>query len=301
MEDCLTVLEREKEYPSDAILANLVKIQLVGEEVQKLTRSKLTESNQNPTYIFKPGLVTRLDEIRSQLPDRLANNSTCNAHPATPTFNANLVLGSILMLLHSTEGLVHSIGLFTEKGIPESIRINSMYSCARSIKTFYDVFFAIPAYEVAGLPFAAYVEMSHMQATLYRLTTVEDPAWDKDIIRSNTDLIYFLDKTIELFSRVDEVYPVRTDDHDGTLFTKGAKILRNLRNSWEPILAPYLREAALPTPNSQGQVVNTAINPMDASAVANAGLVVDGVGDPTAGLDLTDMTWMSDIFGPWEY
>lgn len=205
------------------------------------------------------------------------------------------------MLYYSTEGLVHSIGLFTEKGIPESIRINSMYSCARSIKTFYDVFFGIPAYEVAGLPFAAYVEMSHMQATLYRLTTIEDAAWDKDIIRSTVDLIYFLDKTIELFARVDEVYPVRTDDHDGTLFTKGAKILRNLRNSWEPILAPYLREAALPTPNSQGQVVNTAINPMDASAVANAGLVVDGVGDPTAGLDLTDMTWMSDIFGPWEY
>lgn len=81
MEDCLAVLEREKEYPSDAILVTLVKIQLIGEEVQKLTRSKHTESNQNPTYIFKPGLVSRLDEIRSQLPDRLANNSTFKPAP----------------------------------------------------------------------------------------------------------------------------------------------------------------------------------------------------------------------------
>lgn len=204
------------------------------------------------------------------------------------------------MLFHSTESLVHSIGLFTEQGIPESIRINGMYSSAKAAKSFYDTFFAIPALEVAGLPFAAYVEMSHMQATLYRLTTVEDQAWDKDILKGTVDLLYYLDKTIELFYRVDEVYAVRTDDQDGTLFTKGAKILRNLRLSWEPILGPYLRDASLPTPNSQGQVVNTAMNPMDTTP-SNAGLVVDGVGDPTAGLDLSDLTWMSDIFGPWEY
>ncbi|KFG82007.1 hypothetical protein MANI_026336 [Metarhizium anisopliae] len=282
MDDSLSVVERENEYSSDAVLVTMVKIQLVGEEVQKLMRRKINEGNQNPTYIFKPGLVSRLNEIRSQLPDRLANNR------------------HILLLLHCTESLVHSIGLFTEQGIPESVRINSMYSCTKHAKTFYDIFFAIPASEVAGLPFAAYVEMSHIQANLYRLTTAEDKAWDKDILKSTADLLSLLDKTIELFYRVDEVYPIRTDDHDGTLFTKGAKILRNLRNSWEPILAPYLREVALPTPQSQGQVVNTAINDMD-EAGAHAGLIVDGVADPTAGLDLSDMTWMSDIFGPWDY
>lgn len=310
MDDSLAVVERENEYSSDAVLVTMVKIQLVGEEVQKLMRRKINESNQNPTYIFKPGLVSRLNEIRSQLPDRLANNRAFSpqhppscppaAHHTAEANSSRLSIGHILLLLHCTESLVHSIGLFTEQGIPESVRINSMYSCTKHAKTFYDIFFAIPASEVAGLPFAAYVEMSHIQANLYRLTTAEDKAWDKDILKGTADLLSLLDKTIELFYRVDEVYPIRTDDHDGTLFTKGAKILRNLRNSWEPILAPYLREVALPTPQSQGQVVNTAINDMD-EAGTHAGLIVDGVADPTAGLDLSDMTWMSDIFGPWDY
>ncbi|KAG8425819.1 hypothetical protein J3459_009651 [Metarhizium acridum] len=282
MDDSLAVLEHENEYPSDAVLATMVKIQLVGEEAQRLMRSKINECSQNPTYILKPGLVSRLNDIRSQLPDGLANNR------------------HILLLLHCTESLVHSIGLFTEQGIPEPVRINSMYSCTKHAKAFYDIFFAIPAAEVAGLPFAAYVEMSHMQANLYRLTTVEDKAWDKDILKVTADLLSLLDKTIELFYRVDEVYPIRTDDHDGTLFTKGAKILRNLRASWEPILAPYLRDVALPTPKSQGQAVSTAINAMD-EAGTHEGLIVDGVADPSTVLDLSDMTWMSDIFGPWDY
>lgn len=84
MDDSLSVVERENEYSSDAVLVTMVKIQLVGEEVQKLMRRKINEGNQNPTYIFKPGLVSRLNEIRSQLPDRLANNRAFS--PQHPPF-----------------------------------------------------------------------------------------------------------------------------------------------------------------------------------------------------------------------
>jgi hypothetical protein len=92
MEDCLAVLDRENEYPSDAILVTLVKIQLVGEEVQKLIRSKFTESNQNPIYILKAGLASRLAEIRNHLPDRLANNS--ESKPCTSRLCRKLIPGS---------------------------------------------------------------------------------------------------------------------------------------------------------------------------------------------------------------
>ncbi|GAB0142217.1 hypothetical protein EsHS_00002775 [Epichloe bromicola] len=75
MEECLDVLQRENEVASDAVLVTMVKIQLVGEEVQRLTREKPMDSVENPAYILKPGLVSRLHDIRSKLPDRLAKNS----------------------------------------------------------------------------------------------------------------------------------------------------------------------------------------------------------------------------------
>lgn len=173
-----------------------------------------------------------------------------------------------------------------------------MYSCARSARAFWDDFGNVAPIEVAGMPFAAYVGMSHVQATLYRITMVEDPAWDKAILRNTANILTMLDKAVELFYRADEVYPVRTDDSDGTLLSKGAKTLRKLRNSWEPILAPYLQEA-LPTPDSfQMDCTNShACGPnLDGSMGVDTVVAVDN--NP---LDFNDMTWVSDIFGPWEY
>lgn len=102
------------------------------------------------------------------------------------------------MLFHSTEGLVHFMDTFTDQGMPEPLRINSLHSCAKSARLLYDAFLALPSIQVVGLPFAAYVTMSHMQAVVLWI--------DEDIMRSTVDLLYLLDKTIELFYRADEVY-----------------------------------------------------------------------------------------------
>lgn len=75
MEDCLAVLEREMDHPSDAQLVFLVKIQLVAEEAQKLlVRDVIGDSSQAPTYVFKKGLLSQLQEIRGGLPPRLADS-----------------------------------------------------------------------------------------------------------------------------------------------------------------------------------------------------------------------------------
>lgn len=68
MDDCLKVLEREKEHPSDEILVTLVRYQLVGDEAHKLLiRDVIDEGNPTPTYIFRKGLLVRLQEIRDGL------------------------------------------------------------------------------------------------------------------------------------------------------------------------------------------------------------------------------------------
>lgn len=65
MEDCLMTLEREKEHPSDEVLVAFVRYQLVSDEAQKLLVRDVTgESSQAPTYVFRKGLLNRLQEIR---------------------------------------------------------------------------------------------------------------------------------------------------------------------------------------------------------------------------------------------
>ncbi|KAM6519451.1 hypothetical protein FALCPG4_013083 [Fusarium falciforme] len=272
MEDCLINLEREKEHPSDEVLVAFIRYQLVADEAQKLlVRDVMGESSQAPTYVFRKGLLNRLQEIRDGLSPSPAPNKVLEAHSL------------------ATEVLVNSVGLFMQT-IPMNQRIESMYSCLKAIRAWYDVFFSIPPEDLPGAPFALYIQLSQIQVALYRLTTSEDPAWDKDLVRNTADLLVLLDQVIELFTRLDTIYPLRAMMDEDSLFTKGAMIIRNIRSSWEPILSRHLGS----TPSSSSQVV-----PSRARMTPNPAQTFMNLPDPNL-LDFGDITWMSDVFGPWE-
>ena len=193
--------------------------------------------------------------------------------------------------LYGAEARVHSISLFADPLIPEIMRISGKYACTKAARAWFDTFFAVPPIEVPGLPFSVYVSMSHMQAILYRLTTADDPAWDKEILRSTADLLVLMDQTIEKLCKAGDVYSLKSDDNDGTVFIKGARIIRNVRNAWEPALSQHLG-VNLPTPSSQV---------MSCSAVDTGMMVENPLATELSSLDLSDMAWMTDIFPPWEY
>lgn len=78
MDECLEVLEREKETPLDEVLVTLIKLQLVSEDTQKLlVRDVMGDTtSQTPTYVFRKGLMTRLQTIRDSMPAISASNCT---------------------------------------------------------------------------------------------------------------------------------------------------------------------------------------------------------------------------------
>lgn len=131
------------------------------------------------------------------------------------------------------------------------------------------------------------------QIALYKLTVIDDEAWDKSVLRSTADLTVIFDRSIERFQQMHTVYPMKSADEAPTIFAKGAMIIRNLKASWEPALTPHL--GGLPTPQSQ------------ATAGSTANLPTDLRGDPNAVLpdlntfDFGDMTWITDVFGPWDF
>jgi hypothetical protein len=197
-----------------------------------------------------------------------------------------------------SEVQVHSVGLFMQS-IPTRQRIESMYACLKCVRTWFDIFLSIPLQDIPGSPFSVYVELSQIQVALYRLTTSEDPAWDKDIVRNTADLLALLDQTIELFEQLDSVYVFRGGEGEETLFVKASKIMKNIRTSWEPALSRHL--GGIPTPNSQGQGQTVPANPQIEPPMPPIPMVPGfNLPDPNM-MDFGDMTWMSDVFGPWEF
>ncbi|KAF4979890.1 hypothetical protein FZEAL_4001 [Fusarium zealandicum] len=277
MDECLTVLEREKEHPSDEVLSAFIRYQLVADEAQKLlVRDVMGEATQAPTYIFRKAMLAKLQEIHNGLSPNLPMNDVLQAHA------------------HAAEVQVNSVGLFMQT-IPVQPRIESMYSCLKAVRAWYDVFFGMPIEEVTGVPFAVYVQLSQIQVALYRLTTSEDPAWDKDLVRNTANLLLLLDQAIDRFTRLDTVYYVRAECGDETLFTKGAKIMRNVRASWEPALSRHL--GGTPASSGQGQGPGVVSQPTAIPHIAEAAMNIPEYNM----LDFGDITWMSDVFGPWEF
>lgn len=195
----------------------------------------------------------------------------------------------------ATEVQVHSVGLFMQT-IPHIQRIESMFSCLKAIRGWYDIFFSVPHIDFPGIPFTFYMQLSSIQIALYRLTTSEDPSWDKDLVRNTADLLSLLNQVNDKFLAVGQAYEMRCDDPEGTVFAKGAKIVKNIRNSWEPVLSRHL--GGIPTPNSQAMSNQTDEVPPNSDYPVSEHL---NINDPPMSMDFGDTVWWTDVFGPWDF
>ncbi|KAG9251605.1 uncharacterized protein F5Z01DRAFT_663171 [Emericellopsis atlantica] len=293
MEECLEALDQDKEHIQDTILVSLVRIQLIADETHKLVIQDVLKGetfDYTPSYVYRKTLLSRLRILREGMGPVANSSYVVQAH------------------LYATEVMINSLGFF-KPSVPEAQRLDSMYSCLRAVRGWYDVWFSIPMTDIPGLPFALLVQLSHVQVALYRLSTSDDPAWDKDVLRNTADLLLILDKIIERFEAMQTVYPMKTgkDDAESTLWCRATKIIKNIKASWEPTLTQNYSSnnsnsnnsnPGFPTPNSQGHGV-----PVNGGGIPiGMGHTMDpSLPDPTAGMGFVDLPWMMDMFGPWEF
>jgi hypothetical protein len=207
-----------------------------------------------------------------------------------------------------------------------------MYACLRAVRSWYEIWFSIPLIDIPGLPFSVYTQLSQTQVALHRLTTSDDPAWDKELLRNTADLLVILDRSAARFEEVARVYPQEPGEDCQTIWSKAVKILRNIKTTWEPTLAQCLNRepsnnhnnsnagpasahgnnpaapgqgglvGGVPTPSSQGVAMNVGGNGR-APHQGGQQMVMDGSSNAvlTEGVDFNDFAWMTDVFGPWEF
>jgi hypothetical protein len=167
-----------------------------------------------------------------------------------------------------------------------------MYGCLSATRTWYEHFFDMPIEEVPGAPFPIFMQLSQMHVALYRLTTTDEPMWDKEVVRNTADLTVILDRTIARFDEVDQGYgSMFVGVERGTMFTHAVLIMRHLKTSWEPALAKHL--GGMPTPNSH---TSAGSMHMDQVTLHDPAMLAD-----TIPMEFTDFNWMPDTFGPWEF
>lgn len=124
----------------------------------------------------------------------------------------------------------------------EMQRYEAIEGCISAIQGWFDRHFSIPSYVYIGMTFTYWWSMAHCLLTLSKISTLNEPGWNREAVRNRIDLLAVLD---QLGIRFDEVSAQLQLETGPTVeedpFSKFAKLVRTMKTNWAPEVAPAQR------------------------------------------------------------
>jgi len=171
----------------------------------------------------------------------------------------------VLAHLYSTELTINEIALSQIPIISNHSslqQVECLYACVESVKSWFGGFFTIPPIAYIGFPFSIFSQLVRCLVTLYRLSTLDDPAWNKNGVQKTADLLLILDQVTNNMEQVSVLAGLDNNDSvEGDVFSRTAKMFRSIRPEWEAILVgpDALMVSTLPTlPNANDPPLHEA-------------------------------------------
>ncbi|KAJ5219111.1 uncharacterized protein N7498_001210 [Penicillium cinerascens] len=216
MEESLSVLLEAKECPEDELLVTLVKIQLIMDKIYHMRRDG---DNNKYSLLYTKAFQSQLESVKSQIPQRLQQDK------------------AVLLYLAYAEIVIHEIAIKTTSmpNSPETQRLESLCTCLQASKAWLDHFLAISPDHHIGISFTVFFQFSRALVTLYKLSTLEDPAWDRNMVRSTANVLEILDRILYNLKRSSRIMP-DLDNPEYNVYEKGVKMVQSIKQMWEPKL-----------------------------------------------------------------
>lgn len=129
-----------------------------------------------------------------------------------------------------------------------------------------------------GISFTMFFQFCRALVNLYKLSTLDDPAWDRNMVRNTANILEILDRTHYMMRKSAEYLAV-PNDPEWNVFEKGVRMVKSIKQNWEP----KLREMWFPSMSSNG---------MESEFVQSGPLLPD-----LMSMTGFDDSWMLDVFG----
>ncbi|KAK9319612.1 hypothetical protein V1517DRAFT_310580 [Lipomyces orientalis] len=184
LSQCLQMLEDVKEFPSDEFFVYQIRLQRIIEKTTPVViqiQDMEPEESNRLIGLYVRALRSQLAEVTSKIPSHLAGN---------------LILQ--LQAL-STEVAISEIPLHRTPAAPIASEsafqiIECLYSCLQAIKSWFDIFLKFDPSEYLGISMSVWKQLGGKVFLLYRLMALDDPAWDRDLVRRTANLSQILDQ-----------------------------------------------------------------------------------------------------------
>lgn len=181
--------------------------------------------------------------------------------------------------------MIHEIALFQ---LPSASfyrtfdfrRFEYLHNCVPAIKSGLDNFLSLDSTEFIGLNFSVMLQFSHSIQVLHRLSCLQNPGWDRALIRSTVNVLSYLEQVAARMDQAHEDWKLETNSKEITVYSKGSQLLRLAG----PIWAASMEKAdadAIPRDAMGNESMRSAM-------------------DDTL-MEFSDETWFTDVFGSLNY
>lgn len=187
----------------------MVKLQRITSKVTYVRiQLRDTDSEQStrliPQYIS--ALSAQLGEARRSVPPHLTTNSTFNLLTSRGSHSNLLPIIEILeaMALH-TKICINDLIFIRLRQTPllaDTSSMEALLVCLNAAKGAVDIMFNFNPIDYIYFPFFLWRQFRTVILTLIRLASLEDPAWDVNLVRRTVDITSILDQTARNLSNV---------------------------------------------------------------------------------------------------
>ncbi|OBT70315.1 hypothetical protein VE03_00317 [Pseudogymnoascus sp. 23342-1-I1] len=298
-EECLQLLEKTREHPTDILLVFLTRLQLIKNAVSRDTSDNLCGEMPSPSSeIYFKSLQSQLEELKRNVPPELDGNISVQLH-----------LHHAVLTLHE-----HCLGTCSSKpGPPDPSKTlqlaKSLWICLDATKSWFTLFVSadiLPLSSYAEMPMALMAQMAHFLVALYRLSTFERPgvSWDRQLVRQEVDLGVMISLLTEKWGGVPAAAGIDTSGpgiHNIWMLTN--RMLGKIASWWEmKVVAPAAAAAAAAADAERrcGQDLtigheNTGGNEGLQGFGAQGQLPMQDIDFGATNMDLWDDVWMRDL------
>lgn len=267
MEEGLRAISSNKECPTDEAFALQIRLQLLAQRTLHLREQQ--ESNY-PNYITAPppcffylnALRGQLQELKASISSKLESQNILMAQ----VHYVDLCINETGHTANSDAPLLTTTPYDSDNNQTCGFKpLECLWGSLNAIKSWLDIFFAMSPSQLSGFALPFWVQQARCIVVLYRLSTLENPAWDLKSVREVVDLLPVIDRTAEMLEQAGREHGGQAKDD---IFLQVSRLVRMFR----------IRAATKIAPTFEGEESSWGY-----------GDVAPGVGSNTMTLDRDDM------------
>jgi hypothetical protein len=109
--------------------------------------------------------------------------------------------------------------------------MEGLQNCLRCLRDWLNVFFSLGEIMLVDLPAAAFIQLDHVSHSLFHLTSLEDPFWDRDAVMKTVNAFDVMEQVIQMLQNIPGLTGRKEDDPDDSV-NKAIEGIRSQKQGW---------------------------------------------------------------------